>query len=629
TAQGTAGLYGEYRDEYDNVLVWPRLPEKLVAQVEWRFLPETLSIDGVEYSGFSYSLRFQSASHAIHQVTWIATWELGGTAAGNTLLYQGQVNPPVYTCARETSFTTACWRTLGEIGKPEHYSFQLSSRYSPHQCCDFQYGPQGNLFAYWPEIVDVHSVVQKHPGEDVVFVIDKCLLPLGTDVSFPRKCVLWAPAPPEGPREHEMHNRWLAAWQHAQRCLLEPFQIVTPYVLPEAGCPYHTSLDEHGKLLMWVKDKPYPPDRVLYAWAEVLPELATMGIRRIGPEAIQESDISENGYAYKLMTGLQGDLITSSVCQTWNYRPAEFWGGWQAWEHFYQAGHDLGMEIGHWLGMHLSPLAPILKEHPEFICRDVNTRPHGGGYMINLCNGINFHTASDWLLEQFAEWKRHGLDYLFCDSFGNMGMMGVDYSAGMQGNAAALIRFVGELNKLGIRAISVEGISPFGVGHFGIGDNMMENRAAPDAVAGQNDWSWWVGHEDMLIDCTPIADPHPDRTQAELQEQCFRALANRALLVFYYTDATHWPHCLQRWSSYYHTFNTLQPRMVKRHLLPDHRGVRWTSPDGEALFAFRAFAYPLPAGACVERIAGEECTLLPCRDELQTEAYTAYRITVP
>jgi len=631
TALGTQGLYGEYRDEYDSPLAWPRVPGGPIAdRLEWRLRAETLTLDEVTYSGFSYAFRFISEVRAIHQLTVVSTWELGGRATGNTLLYQGQVNPPVYTCALDSDFTTACWRTLGRPGQPDNYSFQFSSRYSPHQCCDFQYGPQGSLFGYWPEVVDVHSLVQKNPGEDVVFVLDKCLRPLATDVTFPRKCILWAPAPDEGPAEHLMHDRWLVALQHAQQRVRATFDLPTPYVLPEAGTPYRADLDEGGKLVMWVRGKAVPPHRVLAAWAEQFPALRDMGIRRTLPEVIAESDISENGYTYKLMTGIHGDLVTSSVCNVWRYRPAEFWGGWSAWEDFYAAGKEAGLEIGHWIGMHLSPNAPILKEHPEFVCRAVNNRPHGGGYMINLGAGLNWHAAFDWLLEQFAEWKQHGLDYVFFDSIGNMGIMGVDFSAHMQANAEAVVRFVGELGKLGIRAISVEGISPVGVGRFGTSDNMTEKRRAPDAVAGQNDWSWWVGHEDMLIDTTPLVMPHPDRTPQELHEQCFRTLANRSLLIFQTSEeSTIWPEELRRWSYFYQTFNTLRPLMRRRHLLPERRGVRWTSPAGEALFAYQAFAYPLPAGARVERVVGEECTPVTCEGLLQTEPHTAYRIIVP
>jgi hypothetical protein len=630
TALGTPALFGEYRDEYDNVLAWPRVVTGEIAdRLEWRLRPETLTLDGVTYQGFSYALRFTSTARKIHKATWIATWELGGSATGNTLLYQGQVNPPVYRCTPDSSFTTACWRKLGEIGKPEDYSFQFCSRYSPHQCCDFQYGPLGSLFAFWPGVVDVHSVVQQNPGEDVVFVLDKCLQPLGTSVVFPRKCILFAPAPPEGPAEYLMHDRWLAAVQHAQGIVRKAFGVVAPYVLPEAGTPYHTGLDEHGKLVMHIMGQAHAPERALDAWAKAFPDLAALGIKRIFPEVVAESDATENGYAYKLQTGIHGDLVTSSVCNVWRYQPAAFWGGWEAWERFYQAGHDAGIEVGHWIGMHLSPNAPILREHPEFVCRDVNTRPHSGGYAINLCSGLNWHKAGEWLLQQFAEWKRHGLDYLFFDSIGNYGFMGVDYGTAMQANAEAIVSFVGALNALGIRAISVEGISPVGVGHFGMSDNMTEKVEAPGAVAGQNDWSWWVGHEDMLVDCTPCAQPHPARTPQELHEQCFRALANRALLIFHgFENAAAWPRSLERWSYFYQTFNTLFPLMVTRRLLPTGNGVRWTSPAGEALFAYRAFPYPLPAGARVERITGTTCTPVPCSDVLPTEACTAYRITV-
>jgi len=584
--------------------------EEVRVEGDETLLITTATLDEVTYSGFSYAFRFISEERAVHQLTVVSTWELGGRATGNTLLYQGQVNPPVYTCALDSDFTTACWRTLGRPGQPDNYSFQFSSRYSPHQCCDFQYGPQGCLFGYWPEVVDVHSLVQKNAGEDVVFVLDKCLRPLATHVAFPRKCILWAPAPDEGPAEHAA------------------FDLPTPYVLPEAGTPYRADLDEEGKLVMWVCGKAVPPHRVLAAWAEQFPALRDMGIRRLFPEVIAESDISENGYTYKLMTGIHGDLVTSSVCNVWRYRPAEFWGGWSAWEDFYAAGKEAGLEIGHWIGMHLSPNAPILREHPEFVCRAVNNRPHSGGYMINIGAGLNWHAAFDWLLEQFAEWKQHGLDYLFFDSIGNMGIMGVDFSAHMQPNAEAVVRFVGELGKLGIRAISVEGISPVGVGHFGVSDNMTEKRRAPDAVAGQNDWSWWVNHEDMLVDTTPLLMPHPDRTPQELHEQCFRAVANRSLPMLH-ASAEGWPEELRRWSYFYQTFNTLRPLMRRRHLLPERRGVRWTSPAGEALFAYRAFDHPLPAGARVERVVGEECTPVACKGVLQTEPYTAYRIIVP
>ena len=628
TAFGTQALFGEYRDEYDSCLAWPHVPAAPVEDtLEWRLRPERLELDGVTYEGFSYALRFQSDKRAVHAATLVGTWELGGGATGNTLLYQGQVNPPVHTCARGTAFTTACWRQLGMVGQPDGYSFQFSSRYSPLQCCDFQYGPAGSLFGYWPDFVDVHSLVQKNSDDEVVFVLDKCLVPLGTTAAFPRKCILWAPLPVEGAQEYLLHDRWLRALQHAQGCARAPFHVQTPYVLPETALLYRTGLNAQGRLVMWVAGKPYAPEDTLAAWAAQLPALAAAGVRRIFPEPVAESDVTDNGYTYKLQNGIHGDLITSSVCNVWQYRASEFWGGWPAWERFYQAGKAAGLEVGHWIGSHLSPNAPILREHPEFVCTAANTRPHGGGYTINLASGINWNAACDWLLAAFAEWQRHGLDYVFFDSIGNFGFMGVDYGAGMQPNAAGLARFIGGLNAMGIRAITVEGISPFGIGRSGMSDNLTENKRASDAVAGQNDWSWWVGHEDMMVDTTFGVAPHPSRTPQELQEQSFRGLANRSLLIFGESrEADLWPANVQRMAPYYQAYNQLAPCMQRRRLLPGRQGVEWHGAGGRALFAYAAFDYPLPAGARVERIRGNACDLLAASPVLKTEPWTAYRI---
>ncbi len=631
TAIGTQSLYGEYRDEYDNPLAWPNAAQSpILDTVEWRLRPEALDLDGVAYQGFSYALRFRSSHRSIHSMTLVGTWELGGRAIGNTLLYQGQVNPPVYACKKATAFTTACWRSLGHIGRPEDYSFQFSPRYSPLQCFDFQYGPAGTLFGYWPDLVNVHSLVQKNRGEDVVFVLDKCLVPLAKDAAFPRKCILWAP-PTEGENEHLMHDRWLRALEYAQGRARATFKVQTPYVLPETKLLYRPGLDSKGKLVMHVAGKPYAPQDTLAAWAEHFPALKAAGVRRIFPDPVSESDVTERGYDYKLQRGIHGDLQLGSVCNTWCYRPAEFWGGWKSWEAFYHAGHAAGIEIGHWVGSHLSQHAPALRQHPEFICQAANTRPHAGGYTINLAWGLNWNAACDWLLEQFAEWKRHGLDYVFFDSIGNGGFLGVDFKARMQPNATGLARFIGGLNQMGIKAITVEGISPFGMGYVGATDNMTEKKRASDAVAGQIDLSWWIGHEDMLAGNILAFQPHPQRDRQEVEGMLFRILANRSLPLsgdssFGWGDADKWPAHLANMAYYYQTFNQVEPFMRHRRLLPGRRGVEWSGEGGRVLFAYKAFNYALPHGSRVEHIMGNNAESVAAAAYLRTEPYTTYRI---
>ncbi|MCC6581802.1 MAG: hypothetical protein IT440_15325 [Phycisphaeraceae bacterium] len=282
TAFGRQEMFGQYRDEYDSILAWPAADDGACEDVvEWRLVPETLTLDDVTYEGFSYAIRFRSAKRSIHQMLMTATWELGGRATGNTLLYQGQVNPPVYVCRKNTDFTTACWRQLGQVGKPDNYSFQFSSRYSPLQCFDFQYGPSGSLLGYWPDLVDVHSLVQKNKREDVVFVLDKCLTPLSRKAAFPRKCILWASPTEGGVQQHTMHDRWLAALEFTQDRARASHAIQRPYILPDTSLMYRTSLSDKGKLVMWIAGKPHEPKDALDAWAKHFSTLADAGVRRV------------------------------------------------------------------------------------------------------------------------------------------------------------------------------------------------------------------------------------------------------------------------------------------------------------------------------------------------------------
>ena len=114
------------------------------------------------------------------------------------------------------------------------------------------------------------------------------------------------------------------------------------YLLPETPLQYRASVDSRDKLVMRVADKPYASQDVLAAWAKHFPALAAAGVRRLFPEVIAESDVTEMGYRYKLQQGVHGDLVCGSVCNVWNYRPARFWGGWEAWEEFYRAGKAAG-----------------------------------------------------------------------------------------------------------------------------------------------------------------------------------------------------------------------------------------------------------------------------------------------
>ena len=64
----------------------------------------------------------------------------------------------------------------------------------------------------------------------------------------------------------------------------------------------------------------------------------------------------------------------------------------------------------------------------------------------------------------------------------------------------------GDLQRIGIKSFSFECVSPFGMGRFGTADLRGDLVEANNAVAGQNDFGWWVGEEDMAFNlCLGVA----------------------------------------------------------------------------------------------------------------------------
>jgi len=105
-----------------------------------------------------------------------------------------------------------------------------------------------------------------------------------------------------------------------------------------------------------------------------------------------------------------------------------------------------------------------------------------------------------------------------------------------------------------------------------------------------------VGIGYARVETAFIVQPHPTRTKRELKEQCFRAMANRSLLMFqgHGNHPTKWPANPGQGGGILPAFNHVQPFMKHRHLLPNRQGVEWTGEEGRVLFAYTAFDYPPP-----------------------------------
>lgn len=214
----------EEQDEYLGDVVNLALPDEPVTDtLHWEFQPSTVEIDGA-FSGFKYRFRFVTSepTRAIYRLFDHATWEVGGHLAGNTLLLQGQVNPPVTALSRETSFTTACnyygaemRRTRGSVatGVPVRMSFQRLPRVGTLQAFDMLVHAEGALVGLFEPMDEIFSVVQTVEGEDVLHVVDEYRRPLSQDFQTPWKHMV-VHRPDEDWSTATQRNLWRRVYDH-------------------------------------------------------------------------------------------------------------------------------------------------------------------------------------------------------------------------------------------------------------------------------------------------------------------------------------------------------------------------------------------------------------------------------
>jgi hypothetical protein len=606
---------GEILDDYAQSVIYPTLSDAAVMddlRIELR--PLRHSLGGHEWSGFCYRLHFRSDTRQVHRALIHATWELGGVITGNTVLCPGQCNQPVWRGTKEAMFTSACLRALHMYGQLHGNSFQLGPRAGMCQAFDFQHGPHGVLLGFWPEFDGLSSLLESRSGEDVLHVLDEYRLPLANELVTPAKWILFTPG---NLPEHEARDLWWDTAQAVHGGIRQRFGVSASRMLPEGpfhqGFGYETRI-HNNKLQMGLRAGQWVdhPD-VIDAYAEqVLPRLAELGFKRFKPEVVTESDVTVLGMQRKLDQGIHGDLHCASVCATQRLLPAEFWGGLPAWRRMYERGHSLGLQIGHWIGAHMSPRAPILDQHPSYRMIDALGFPAGGGYGFHTLNVANWNSGfADWAFDDLRRWKEEaGLDFLWVDSYSNLGMLQINYADHMRPQYAAFARFLARLQQIGIREFTFESMSALGCPSFGMSDLQGAHRAQRLDVAGQNDFGWWADEPDMICDMHICLHDIP-RSAAESERLQFQAMASRGML--HYGRSSEWGGFVSRdldlpdwWRRNLAIFNRAEPLMHGvRRLLPDRAGVVWHSDAGRCIWTFTDVDVPDATAATIQLLHGQ------------------------
>jgi hypothetical protein len=637
-AIGRQEVYGEMMDEYSYNLAFPKLRSRQTDQFDWLIRPCELELDGQKFAGFSLAFKFHSDTAQIHRLTTVSTWEIGGEADGNTIYHQAYSCRPVFEVKRDNHFSTSCLKRLDLWNHWLGHSFQMLPRWGCIQPFDFQAAAQGVLLGYWDEPHAVKSLVQKNLDENVIFVVDEYDFPLTNSITTPAKHVVFSPSPAERPRlNHEVINLWTRAFDHTGELIRGFFGLKNCEPLPIGGLPYKGRHSirrselaagrqpdwmweaKDGKFYFLLEGERIESRDLLYWTADkILPKLHAQGLKRIMFEPIHESDFTELCFAYHAETGWHDDMVCTSVCGSHRYVPAAFYDGWKGWNYLAAKAKTYDISLGHWVGLHLAPRAKIVQEHPEYLIQHVNTLAHGGGYSHQFIGSINWCSgAKQWFLDDMRRWRDEGgLEWLFFDSWPNLGCTPLNYAGRMEPMQYELGDVLAQLQQMGYNWFSFEGTSPFGVHQYGLWDPMEDyEKHVSQGVAGQNDFGTWIGHEYMGYNQTLGPNLNVRRDKSTIPDMSFRYMANRSLTLV--TDG-----------EMILTYQTLQPLMRKRFLLPDDRGVAWDAGAGkQALFSYRAFAHPVPAGSRAVEIRGTQ--ELPAMIEggaLKAEPMRAYRI---
>ena len=620
----------EEQDEYlGDVLELTSEDDPVRDTFTWEFRPSALDLGDRTFAGFAYVYRFQSRdpSRRIYRIFDHATWEIGGHVNGNTLLLQGQVNPPATELTKEGYFTTACnyygAELKGLLGPPKRVSFQRLPRIGTLQAFDFLTHTKGILFNFFDPLIDVMSVLQKSAGEEVLHVVDELRRPLSDRFESHPKHILFSPSDAPLPRE-EQRNLWCRAYDFVHDRERARHGIKASPVLPRVWTPQISS-DEYV-----IGAHRGPRERAYYCLAdEVLPKWAEMGVKEICVPSLWVSDYTVDRMKCKNDTGMHGELLVSGICCVRVHEIDPLYGGAEAVAAFTEKAHSLGMAVQLWWASHLSRRAPIYEERPDFMLMARDGLPNGGGYghrtiiTMDLANPDCF----EWELGKLkAVYEATGVDGLFHDSYGNMTFLPVNYGDdGRHGQQEAYARLVAELQKTGMKTFTVEGLGPWGVGHFGMGLLPTE----PGAGRGyQNALDWWLEHPDLVyrLSMGIGSEIWPGREE-EARQFSFRCLANGGRFGFTANEGG-----IEMWDGWVREQNRLHCRIApltgRRSILPEDQGVVWsTDASGMVLFTFHAFDFALAGGQSVARITpdGEEGMDLS-ELSFRAEPWNVYRI---
>ena len=444
-----------------------------VATFRWSFRPITERLWENEWTGLAMQLEVASPGVPLHWLIEDATWEIGGVAAGATLIQQDVSTIDLeQTVKRNGAFSTI--EKFFTDGWGGAYPMDMLPRAAGAGICDFQV--KGDLalclFAERPGLT--RTRLEKFADENLIHYTDRPFFPLTEKARLPeRKLLVYRH--PQKLRRHEWRNLWLDCFTEVRKRIHAVYGFKLE--VPEPSVHAH----------LWDADL----KKLGTTWSEplraALPEFARLGYRQVFTHGVWDSVTSDSS-----------PKVEGNICCPYAYRFAEQFGGAAAMQRLNTTAEAAGLRMFQWFAPQLSRYAPVWKQHPDWLLREANGDPWDGNYQT-LWSGRMRSGYGRELLRQIKQIKTAtGISGIFWDSYQNLGVTCVDWQGKDKAPQAVEIwRMQAKVQRYGYRQ-KCEVVTIFGVSQvamYGFEADKFRRRLWNDTVRNDDAFA--------LVDCSP------------------------------------------------------------------------------------------------------------------------------
>jgi len=450
------------------------------ATFSWSFRAITEKIWENEWDGLAMRLEAQIPGHPTNWVLEDTTWEIGGEAAGATLIQQDMSSIDLEQSVEADSTFTTIERffTDEDLANQEdadswlgNFPMDMMPRGGGSAPLDFQTKDDLALilFAEKPDLT--RARLEKFKSENVIHYADRPFFPLTDKIALPeRKLLVYRHT--QALERHEWRNLWLDAFTEARRRIHASYGFTLEIPRP----------------LVWAFLWNFDLEVYMEKWTEPLLE-ALPQYKRLGFNDVFTHGVFDG-------TSNHFDVKGRNICLNYDYRYCEEFGGNKVMKRLFDAAHKLGMKTWQWFGMYLDRRSPLWDENPDWIEHDAGGKRLGGAGRMR--SGFR-----DYLLNAIKKIKDEtGLDAIFWDSYQNTGLTNIEWGRPDKApHAEEVWRLQAELQKYGMHhrceTVTIFGITNVGMYAFEGDDKNWSFR--------RRDWSHTPKNDDAFVwlDCSP------------------------------------------------------------------------------------------------------------------------------